>query len=243
MSAELFLEDLHRKPETLRALASRLRAADPWAFLTRRHARVVFLGMGSSAYAAGVVAARLRHRGIFAVAELASSDLLPRWGAGTLVVAISASGRSRETLSALDRLGREASVVALTNEPASPLAERCERTVFIHAGPEPGGVACRSYQHTLALLLALEARLTGWPLEAVAEVGSDRLKAPSIFSIEPTNGSRTSPPCSQGPTARTSSRRVAGCPPPCRALSCFVRGHDGSRSVARPPTGLTSTST
>jgi hypothetical protein len=35
------------------------------------------------------------------------------------------------------------------------------------AGEERGGVACRSFQHTLAVLLALESRLTGAPLPPV----------------------------------------------------------------------------
>lgn len=168
MNPELFLEDLHRKPSTLAALASTLRSADPWSMLDRSPERVVLLGMGSSAYAAGVAAARLRGRGVVAVAELASSDLLPQWGAGTLVVPISASGKSRETLDALDRLDDGATVVALTNEPESPLATRCDHAALMHAGPEEGGVACRTYQHTLALLLALEAHLTGSSLADVA---------------------------------------------------------------------------
>ena len=171
MNAELFLADLHRKPVLLRALAAELRTTDPWAaVLEPRPERVVLLGMGSSAYAGGVAAARLRSRGVLAVAELASSDLLPQWGAGTLVVAISASGTSRETLDALDRLGDDVTVVALTNQPASPLAQRCEHTVLMHAESESGGVACRSYQHTLALLLALETSLTGVPRTVVADV-------------------------------------------------------------------------
>lgn len=175
MNADLFLEDLHRKPTLLAGLASELRSTDPWAFLRHRPAgqgpeRVVLLGMGSSAYAAGVAAARLRARGVVAVAELASSDLLPQWGAGTLVVAISASGASKETLAALEGLGDGALVVALTNEPSSLLAERCEHTVLMNAGAEAGGVACRSFQHTLAVLLALETHLTGAAPSAVADV-------------------------------------------------------------------------
>jgi len=170
VNPELFLEDLHRKPTVLSDLASRLRDTDPWSALHRGYEQVVLLGMGSSAYAAGVAAARLRNRGVVAVAELASSDLLPQWHPDTLVVAISASGTSRETLAAVPRPGDAATVVALTNEPQSPLAERCQHTVLMDAGPETGGVACRSYQHTLALLLALEAHLTGSPLSAVADV-------------------------------------------------------------------------
>ena len=176
MNPELFLEDLRRKPEVLGFLGVHLRSADPWAFLQRRPRQVILLGMGSSAYAAGVAAARLRARGIVAVAELASSDLLPQWGPDTLVVAISASGKSRETLSAVDRY-TGVTTVALTAEPGSPLTQRCARTVLMHSGPEVGGVACRSYQHTLALLMALEAHLTASPLQALVDVVEQAVEA------------------------------------------------------------------
>jgi D-arabinose 5-phosphate isomerase GutQ len=164
---ESFLADLRRKPATLEALAASL-SADPWAALDLVPTRVVLLGMGSSTYAAGVAAARLRARGVVAVAELASSDLLPSWGAGTLVVAISAGGSSVETLDALDRLHPDATVVALTNTPSSPLAARCSLVVPLDAGVEEGGVACRSFQHTLVLLMALEAHLCGSPLATLS---------------------------------------------------------------------------
>ena len=111
MDPALFLADLHRKPASLRDLAARLRNEDPWAFLSPDVDGVVLLGMGSSAYAGGVAAARLRARGVRAVCELASSDLQPQWGPGTTVVAISATGGSRETLAALDA-HLEATVVA-----------------------------------------------------------------------------------------------------------------------------------
>lgn len=170
MKPDLFLEDLHRKPEVLAGLAAGFREANPWDFLTQCPERLIFLGMGSSAYAAGVAAARLRAQGIVAVTELASSDLLPAWAPETLVVAISATGSSRETLDALERLSGGATTVALTNTPGSPLVECCEHTILMRAEPEVGGVACRSYQHTLALLLALEARLLEQSLEKLTDV-------------------------------------------------------------------------
>lgn len=161
MNPEKFHQDLLRKPAVLAGLADHLRREDPWGFLEPAPERVVLLGMGSSTYAAGVAAARLRARGLVATAELASTDLLPNWGDGTLVVAISASGGSRETLDALGRLPTGVRTVALTNTPGSAVTEVCDHTVLLHAGVEEGGVACRSYQHTLALLLALEERLAG----------------------------------------------------------------------------------
>ena len=170
MKPDLFRDDLHRKPELLGRAAGLLRERDPWGFLDEPPRRIVLLGMGSSAYAGGVAAARLRSGGHVAVSELASSDLLPAWGEGTLVVAISASGGSRETLDALDRLPAGVATVALTNVVDSALAARCDHVVPMHAEAERGGVACRSYQHTLVMMLALEARLRGERLQALADV-------------------------------------------------------------------------
>jgi glucosamine 6-phosphate synthetase-like amidotransferase/phosphosugar isomerase protein len=125
--------------------------------------------MGSSAYAGGVVAARMRAGGLVAASELASSQLLPAWGARTLVVATSASGGSVETLDALSRLPAGAHTVALTNTAGSAITERCDAVVMLEAESEVGGVACRSYQHTLALLLALDCQLRRTSISALAE--------------------------------------------------------------------------
>ena len=164
MDPDLFLADLEEKPARLAALAQQLRATDPWAALGEIDAPVLLLGMGSSHYANQVAAARLRSRGVPAVAELAASDLLPVVRPGTLVVAVSASGGSAETLDAVRRLreaGGGARFVALTNRPDAELPGLCDVTVDLAAGDERGGVACRSFQHTLALLLALEDRVAG----------------------------------------------------------------------------------
>jgi glucosamine 6-phosphate synthetase-like amidotransferase/phosphosugar isomerase protein len=102
----------------------------------------------------------MRARGLVASSELASSRLLPDWGPATLVVATSASGGSVETLDALSRLHAGVRTVALTNTPGSAITHRCDAVVELAAEPEVGGVACRTYQHTLALLMALECHLT-----------------------------------------------------------------------------------
>ncbi len=170
MNPDLFLADLEEKPERLRAW--KLRGA--WGFVTSPR-RVVLLGMGSSHYADLVGAARLRAAGVDAVAELASSDLLPAIRPDDLVVAVSASAASAETLDAVERLGVD--VVAVANQPG-PLTERATRTVWMEAGEEGGGVACRSYQHTLALLLELVRHLTGGrdvPLTDAAAAAEDLL--------------------------------------------------------------------
>lgn len=167
MKPDAYAADLQRKPEVLDRLAEALAAGNPWApTVPTGIERVVLLGMGSSAYAGGVAAARMRARGLVAVSELASSTLLPRWGTGTLVVATSATGGSIETLAALDRLAPGATTVALTNTPGSAITEQCGAVVDLQADQETGGIACRSFQHTLILLAALELHL------ADADIGS-----------------------------------------------------------------------
>lgn len=162
MDPDGFAADLARKPEVLGRLAERLCTGNPWAEVVPADVeRVVLLGMGSSAYAGGVAAARMRGRGLVAAAELASSRLLPAWGPGTLVVATSATGGSAETLAALRRIPAGVTTVALTNTVGSAVAESCGTVVELAADREDGGVACRSYQHTLALLMALELHLAG----------------------------------------------------------------------------------
>lgn len=162
MKPDLFLADLEAKPAALAELAAALDAGDPFAGLPESAGRVVFLGMGSSRYAAGVAALRLRAAGVDAWAEYASAAATYPPDPRTLVVPISATGGSRETLDAVERYADGPSfLMALTNNPESRLAEAADLVVPMRAGEERGGVACRTFQHTLALLLALESRLTG----------------------------------------------------------------------------------
>ncbi|RCG30794.1 SIS domain-containing protein [Sphaerisporangium album] len=161
MNPELYLADLEAKPASLEALAVAMEARDPFEELSPGIRRVVFLGMGSSRYAAGVAALRLRAAGVDAVAEYASAGLGYPPSEETLVVAISATGGSRETLDALSRYQDKSPTMVLTNTPGSPVTEGAGTVVPMLAGEERGGVSCRTFQHTLGLLLALEARLTG----------------------------------------------------------------------------------
>jgi fructoselysine-6-P-deglycase FrlB-like protein len=160
MDIDQYLADLEAKPYALAGLADALDAGDPFGGLPGEFRRVVFLGMGSSRYAAGVAARRLRAAGIDAVAEYASAALTPPATRETLVVAISAGGSSVETVDAAARYRGRSFVVALTNKPESPITEGADLVVPMMAGEERGGVSCRTFQHTLALLLALHARLT-----------------------------------------------------------------------------------
>ncbi|GAT65557.1 phosphosugar isomerase-like protein [Planomonospora sphaerica] len=162
MNPELYLADLEAKPAALAGLADALEAGDPFGALPPEGIRrVLLLGMGSSRYAAGVAALRLRAAGIDAAAEYASASLSYPADPKTLVVAVSATGGSRETLDAVARHRGRSFVAAMTERPDSPITEDADLVVPMLAGEERGGVACRTFQHTLALLLALNGRLTG----------------------------------------------------------------------------------
>jgi glutamine---fructose-6-phosphate transaminase (isomerizing) len=167
MDHSAFVADLEIKPATLRALATAIDdGACRWP-IHRPPTRVLLTGMGSSWFAAQSAALRLRRAGIAAVAELSSTTA--SWPAADdlLTVGISASGSSAETLQFLEA---HPGHIALTNTVDSAITRSASAVVPMLAGDERGGVACRTFQHTLVALLALEQQLTGRPLELAARV-------------------------------------------------------------------------
>lgn len=171
MDPLLFREDLESKPRVLREFAPHVDSS--WRDVTvNPYGTIVFLGMGSSHFANSIGAARLRTHGLNATAVLASTDLLPMVNPNDVVIAVSASGGSAETLAAVEHYRDKAPVIALTNKesPAdSAIGQLADAHISMRAGVELGGVACRSFQHTLALLLALEAQLV--PGSQIAQRG------------------------------------------------------------------------
>ena len=165
MSPEGFLADVLSAPARLESILDAYGGPDsPLEAVGKAGVeRVLFLGMGSSRFAALTAAAHLRARGVDAYAELASTGLpsLPR--PGTLVVGISASGATAETIEALARHRSASPTVAVTNRPGSPIEEVADVTLPLLAGEEGGGVACVSFQATLVVLLLLCGRLAGAP--------------------------------------------------------------------------------
>lgn len=160
MNVDGFLSDILREPASLDQLAAvypleSFRLEEP-------PKRVLFLGMGSSRYAALAAASLLRSVGIDAYAEMASTTAPQPPKPGTLVVGISASGGSVETVEALERHREKGGLplIALTNAPESSLAEAADRVIDLGCGVEEGGIACRSYQATLAVLFLLCRRLS-----------------------------------------------------------------------------------
>ena len=161
MNADAFLEDILAEPETLERVLDLYEGVDsPLRALQLDDVeRVRFVGMGSSRYAALPVASLLRAHAFDAAAERASAALATPPAAGTLTVCVSANGKTPETVEAAERHRGTSTVVAVTNAPDSPLAEAAGVVLQLDAGDERGGVACRTFQATLAVLLLLARRV------------------------------------------------------------------------------------
>ncbi len=167
MKAVEFLEDLEAKPAWLRGLAGQLPSIS-WPVTAG--GRVVLTGMGSSWFAADTAARRMRRHGVNVVAELASVEATYPADPSLTIVGITASGKSKETLELLRAHHGTSQTIALTNTPE--IALPADSVVQMHAGEEAGGVACRSYLHSLIMLLHLQHQLSGSVPDLPAKVNA-----------------------------------------------------------------------
>lgn len=145
---ERFIADVLDQP---RVLAHQAADVGPLKPLARRAQRVVFLGMGSSRFAALDAAALLRSHGVDAHAEIASTGRPQPPAADTLVLAISASGASAETVTAMRRHVGTSMVAGVTSRPQSEIGREADACIEV-APDGPSGVACASYRSTVAAL-------------------------------------------------------------------------------------------
>jgi glucosamine--fructose-6-phosphate aminotransferase (isomerizing) len=181
--------DLFSQPRAPADTIAALRQMPPLPPAAARCRRVVLTGMGSSFHALHPLQIRLNRSGRTALmietselvhAQQALLDGGPTQGSspdgrsrdgGTLVVAVSQSGRSAETLALLDRVaGREIRplVVGVTNTADSPLAARADAVVLLKAGVE-FSVSCKTYLATLVALEWLGGTLCGDDPAAVVD--------------------------------------------------------------------------
>jgi glucosamine--fructose-6-phosphate aminotransferase (isomerizing) len=165
------LKEIHEQPravaDTLRGrllvdgAAVSLPEAHLDAGLANRLERVVIVACGTS-YHAGLVGRFMIERlaGLPAEVDIASEfryrDLV--LDHRTLVVAISQSGETADTLGAVKAArARQAPVVAITNVVGSAIAREATGVVYTHAGPEIGVASTKTFTTTIAAcyLLAL----------------------------------------------------------------------------------------
>lgn len=164
-------EDSAGGPAALAALLERYATEDsPLAGIGDLPSGVGFAGLGSSRYAALTAASEARRLGIPAWAELTSTAAPTPPSPRQVLVAISASGRTRETVESARRYrdggGR---VIAVTNESGSPLAEVADHLLPLLAGAERAGIATRTFRATVAVCAMLIRRWAdpGWAVEAL----------------------------------------------------------------------------
>ncbi len=132
---------------------------------------VVLVGSGSSLFVAELGALALRRRRMRAQALPATEARLDHNAyERRIVVAISQSGRSTDLLDALDMLAPRF-LVALTNSPSSPLADRAQLAIDVGAGVEQAVPASKSVSATVAILL--------W---AASLVGGDTTRDPAMLT-------------------------------------------------------------
>ncbi|MGA8621797.1 MAG: SIS domain-containing protein [Candidatus Sulfotelmatobacter sp.] len=133
-------------PKTLHQLAVRLQEG--------KFKTVVLTGMGSSFHALHPLNIELVNHG-FTAMMVETSELLHYrsrlFDPKTLIVAVSQSGQSAEVVRLLEINRGKSSVIAITNTPGSPLAERADVTILSQAGQE-FSVSCKTYVTALMAL-------------------------------------------------------------------------------------------
>lgn len=167
-----YLKDILQQPEALAATWRALQHSDAieqvrQLLARRKFDRLVLTGMGSSYFALHPLALETAERGWTPVL-LETSELVhyyPRLLSGAaLVIAVSQSGQSAETLRLLKHDDNDHALIAVTNTAGSPLAEQADISLLTHAGDE-FSVSCKTYVAALVALSVLSAVLCGGDME------------------------------------------------------------------------------
>lgn len=124
-------------------------------------ARVVIGGMGSSGFAADDAARWLRHYGIDARSERPSTSAPGTPTTDTLYVAVSASGRTPETMAAFDRHHGTSRTLAVTQHADSPLGAAADHLLVLPPTPGESGTAVGQFQLVVAAMQLLQQAVVG----------------------------------------------------------------------------------
>ena len=151
MLGERFEAEIREQPAVWRAIAATDLAT---TFAQAVHENdVVLVGSGSSLFVAMLGALALRRRGVRAAALPATEAAFERTSyRGRTVIALSQSGRSADVLAAVETLAPKR-LIALTNDPTSPLASRADLVLDIAAGSERAVPASKSVTAMIAVVL------------------------------------------------------------------------------------------
>ncbi|SFH48039.1 glucosamine--fructose-6-phosphate aminotransferase (isomerizing) [Halorubrum aquaticum] len=145
---------------------------------------VHLVAMGTSYHAALYTQALLADRGIPAQAFLSGEygSNPPPTDDRTLVIAVTQSGETADTLSAVRSIqGTGARTLAVTNVVGSTITRECEDTVYIRAGPEIGVAATKSFSSQVATLILLSERLSHDVVGGTPRATAELLEALSVL--------------------------------------------------------------
>lgn len=185
-----YLESVHAQPDNLArshtTVAAALRNRTLPGAASGPGTRPVLTGMGASLFAARPAVEALRRSGRAAYGVMASDLLGTEPGVlGDLLVAVSQSGRSAETATAVRRADGLATV-AVCNEADSPVAEAADVHIPLGSAADPP-VSTLTYTASLQALGLLAERLgapagTGWAqlprlAQALLETSSAAVRA------------------------------------------------------------------
>ena len=166
------LKEIHEQPRALRQTISgrldpergavELDLGLPSEYLASLQ-EVQFVAAGTSNYAGRYGAKLLESLADVRTSVHVASEY--RFGGGrdpwrTLVVAVTQSGETADTLSAIDEAARAgARTLAVTNTLGSSVTRATDDSVFIRAGPEIGVAATKTFASQVATLAALAVRI------------------------------------------------------------------------------------
>lgn len=125
---------------------------------------VQFVACGTSYHAALYGSLTLNQAGVQSTALLANeySVSAPPIDDDTLVIAVTQSGETADTLTALRRADAEgARTLTVTNVVGSTAAREADDTLFIRAGPEIGVAATKTFSSQAVMLTLLGQRIAG----------------------------------------------------------------------------------
>ncbi|MFA9515934.1 glutamine--fructose-6-phosphate transaminase (isomerizing) [Halopenitus sp. H-Gu1] len=164
------LKEINEQPDALRqCLSGRLDELDGTIEIEElsdleEPTSVQIVACGTSYHAAVYAATLLRGAGVPAAAHLASeyATAPAPLGKGTLVIGVTQSGETADTLAALrEARARGARTLAVTNQVNSTAARECDDVVYIRAGPEIGVAATKTFSSQLMATLLLTEDLVG----------------------------------------------------------------------------------
>ena len=199
------LKEIHEQPaaivDTLNALLDR-GGGDPFSFASADDVRaleeareIVLVACGTAWHAAMMGKYWLERLAKVSVSVDLASEFRyrePMLGPGTVVVAVSQSGETADTLAAVrEAKNKGVPSVAITNCRGSTISREADVTLYTAAGPEIGVAATKTFATQMLTLLLLAGRIAtrhGQDPKRIRDLFEEVLRLPHLLASELTAG-------------------------------------------------------